>query len=84
MKLRTQSGISFCSTRGLLVAYNYNFKMIFIYHIILLFIATQMNLNKDDKCFEVFQEMKMKKAHRFLVFKIESEKVVMNVAILGC
>lgn len=35
-----------------------------------------MKSNVDDKCGEVYRDLKFKKAHRFIVYKIDQEKVV--------
>ena len=36
-----------------------------------------MNSNIDEKCPVVFNEIKMGKKHRFIIYKVESEKVVL-------
>lgn len=35
-----------------------------------------MKSNIDDKCGELFKDIKFKKVHRFVTFKVEQEKVV--------
>jgi len=35
-----------------------------------------MKSNVDDQCGELFKELKFGKKHRFLIFKVDNEKVV--------
>ena len=35
-----------------------------------------MKSNIDDKCQEVFKEIKIKKAHRYVSYKVDQERVV--------
>ncbi len=35
-----------------------------------------MKSNIDDKCQEIFKEIKFKKSHRYIAYKVDQEKVV--------
>lgn len=35
-----------------------------------------MKSNIDDQCSEVFKELKFSKKHRYLIYKVDNEKVV--------
>lgn len=35
-----------------------------------------MKSNIDDKCSEIFKELKFNKKHRYLIYKVDTEKVV--------